>query len=543
MSDIADVFLSYAHDDRPTARRLAEALQAQGVKVWWDRHLAAGSEFAQEIESRLQTARVVIGLWSAESVRSAFVRDECGRALRAGKLLPLRIAAVDLPLGFGQSHTLDLIDWDGDLDDEAFRQLLDEIRRHLGQAQASRTFAPQTRAWTRRRWSRGAIALAVALLTAGGWWSWQQRQSELQRIEADRHFRAGLAHQFAKEPALVGALNEYLSTLELQPGHARAQYYLAHVYVQNGRPDDALAAFKRALLLKQAPLDASLRADAEKQIKALAPDPAESQAVARRPAAAPSAIDRVPKTAATKPLTVAAPPHPAPEPARLAALADRVDAIFGRDRDQRVSATTGLIVDAPALSDAVPLALDKALGLLQAGTPLDNAASSGIVNTLVLLQSASPGTLTVERAGVEALLAATRPLGETTRAQAARVQLLLNQAADRQPVAYLQIADEVQRPLAEALAARLRKFGYQVPGIEMVGERAPAATEVRAQGKSDQGFARWISRAVGELGGQPARLSTLRNARPTTDTYEVWLGRGLCAPGTPAAPGCKGTVQ
>jgi hypothetical protein len=42
----------------------------------------------------------------------------------------------------------------------------------------------------------------------------------------------------------------------------------------------------------------------------------------------------------------------------------------------------------------------------------------------------------------------------------------------------------------------------------------------------------------GAMTGEPARLASLRNARPTIDTFEVWLGRGLRAEGAPAAQGC-----
>src|SRR5689334_3475026 len=97
-----DVFVSYSRENREAAQRLADALIKNRLHVWWDRDLVAGSEFAAVIETQLNSAAVVLGLWSSESVRSAFVRDECGRALRAGKLLPVRIEEVDLPLGFGQ---------------------------------------------------------------------------------------------------------------------------------------------------------------------------------------------------------------------------------------------------------------------------------------------------------------------------------------------------------------------------------------------------------------------------------------------------------
>ena len=33
---MADIFLSYNREDAATARRFAEAFEAQGFKVWWD---------------------------------------------------------------------------------------------------------------------------------------------------------------------------------------------------------------------------------------------------------------------------------------------------------------------------------------------------------------------------------------------------------------------------------------------------------------------------------------------------------------------------
>lgn len=214
-----------------------------------------------------------------------------------------------------------------------------------------------------------------------------------------------------------------------------------------------------------------------------------------------------------------------------------------------MAATTGLIVDPTALSDAVPLALDRALTTLRTNPDaLSTANSSGIVNTLVLLRSAPPGTLAVQRASIEALLAATDTLGDTTRAQAAKLKNLIQQASGRRPVAYIQIANEAQRPMALALAERFQEFGYDTPALEMVGDRAPEHTELRVQGKSERGYARWMARIVGRLtnqgnGGKAPGFSTLRNAKPATDTYEVWLGRTLCASGQPLAPGCQGTVQ
>ncbi len=36
MSTAPDIFISYAHDDRDTAQRFADAFIAEGFDVWWD---------------------------------------------------------------------------------------------------------------------------------------------------------------------------------------------------------------------------------------------------------------------------------------------------------------------------------------------------------------------------------------------------------------------------------------------------------------------------------------------------------------------------
>ena len=57
---MADVFLSYAREDRETAERLAHALERHGWSVWWDRHVPAGKRFDEVIAKSLASARCVM---------------------------------------------------------------------------------------------------------------------------------------------------------------------------------------------------------------------------------------------------------------------------------------------------------------------------------------------------------------------------------------------------------------------------------------------------------------------------------------------------
>src|SRR4029077_13640011 len=77
---MADVFISYANQNRDTARLLAASLEACGWSVWWDRKIQPGQSFDQAIERELEFARSVIVLWSKDSISSEWVKNEAALA-------------------------------------------------------------------------------------------------------------------------------------------------------------------------------------------------------------------------------------------------------------------------------------------------------------------------------------------------------------------------------------------------------------------------------------------------------------------------------
>ena len=110
---MAEVFLSYASEDRARVRPLAEALQARGFDVWWDRALGAGQDYTAVIEQELRAAKAVIVVWTQASAASTFVRDEAGRARDDGRLIPVLLDPVQIPLGFGAYQAEDFTRWNG----------------------------------------------------------------------------------------------------------------------------------------------------------------------------------------------------------------------------------------------------------------------------------------------------------------------------------------------------------------------------------------------------------------------------------------------
>lgn len=131
-----DIFVSYAREDRPRAKQLAEALQRHGWSVWWDRDIPAGKTFDQVIEDELEAARCVLVVWSRESVESHWVRAEATEGQERRALIPVRIDDVEPPLAFRQIQTANLVGWTGERSRPEFEKLVRDVGALLEQAEA-----------------------------------------------------------------------------------------------------------------------------------------------------------------------------------------------------------------------------------------------------------------------------------------------------------------------------------------------------------------------------------------------------------------------
>ena len=158
---MSDVFLSYAREDQAMAESLAHALEAQGLSVWWDRHIVAGHTFDDVIERELDGAGSVIVLWSAASVGSEWVRNEASTAAERGVLIPVSIDGLRPPLAFRRKQTVSLADWNGAADHPGLTQLLQAIRQRAAKAPAPEAPPSQATRPTKWRWPV-MIALPVA---------------------------------------------------------------------------------------------------------------------------------------------------------------------------------------------------------------------------------------------------------------------------------------------------------------------------------------------------------------------------------------------
>lgn len=129
---MADIFISYAREDREWVEKLANALVAEGFTVWWDWDLLVGKRYRETIETELQTAKAAVVVWSQHSIRSDFVRDEAEDAQQRNILLPLLKEIVRPPAGFRQLQTADLAAWRGDAAHTEFRRMMKGVSSLVG---------------------------------------------------------------------------------------------------------------------------------------------------------------------------------------------------------------------------------------------------------------------------------------------------------------------------------------------------------------------------------------------------------------------------
>ena len=181
---MAKLFLSYSRKDETRARRLTDWLERQGHHVWRDEEdIGGGASFSLEIERALKDCEAVLVLWSADSVQSAWVRDEAGYGRDAGKLIPFALDGTEPPLGFRQFQSISLAAWKGHRDPPGADRITQAISRVANGPQAQPASRAVPHSQMRRRGfpapllvGFGLAMVAIAALGVFFWQRWSQDQ-------------------------------------------------------------------------------------------------------------------------------------------------------------------------------------------------------------------------------------------------------------------------------------------------------------------------------------------------------------------------------
>src|SRR5579863_10552372 len=134
---MSDIFISYARSTEPQAKRVAEALRGLGYHVWRDDELPAHRAYTDVIEERLEAAKAVVVIWSAEAVKSEWVQSEADTARKDHKLVQLTVDGSKLPRPFDRIQCADLIGWTGDLEAPGWRKVVASVADLIGGAAPS----------------------------------------------------------------------------------------------------------------------------------------------------------------------------------------------------------------------------------------------------------------------------------------------------------------------------------------------------------------------------------------------------------------------
>jgi len=128
---VADLFISYAREDKPRIALFVRALEEAGFSVWWDQNIPGGADFVADTERALSDAGACVVCWTAHSVSSRWVRDEAGLAAELGKLVPVQLGAERPPMGLRQYQTIDLSDWAEQSSSKGLATLVETLRNRI----------------------------------------------------------------------------------------------------------------------------------------------------------------------------------------------------------------------------------------------------------------------------------------------------------------------------------------------------------------------------------------------------------------------------
>jgi len=125
---MADLYLSFAEADYGVAGALAPWFEQAGLSVWWDVQRYGGKGASAACDGELAGARVVLVLWSANSINSALVLSEAHAALGRGALVAGGLYGARAPADFQTLATESLMHSPTAFDQDGLVRALASIR-------------------------------------------------------------------------------------------------------------------------------------------------------------------------------------------------------------------------------------------------------------------------------------------------------------------------------------------------------------------------------------------------------------------------------
>ena len=129
---MSDIFLSYTQADREIAALVVARLRTEGWTVFWDQDIPAMQIWEEVIEREAKTAGCLVVLWSENSGKSDWVREEVHVARKRDVLLVACLDSSDPPFGYATLQVSRLAGWDGVKDSSGIQHLIRGIATLIG---------------------------------------------------------------------------------------------------------------------------------------------------------------------------------------------------------------------------------------------------------------------------------------------------------------------------------------------------------------------------------------------------------------------------
>ncbi|MBC7769703.1 MAG: TIR domain-containing protein [Phycisphaerales bacterium] len=181
---MADIFISYAHEDQSFVRLMVPALEAEGFSVWWDHSIPPGQSWDTFIAAGIRDAKAAIVVWSPHSASSDWVKEEATLARSGAKYLPVQIGGAAPPIGFQRIQAAQLSAWQGEPNNAQWQMLLRAAHELVGGERsevipapgaARPSYYPSPASPPPAKKSSGApvaliVVVALIALSGLGWW-------------------------------------------------------------------------------------------------------------------------------------------------------------------------------------------------------------------------------------------------------------------------------------------------------------------------------------------------------------------------------------
>lgn len=183
---VTDIYISCALMDRVRSERLVRTLESLGWKVWGDWDASSRKTDPKASTGALRSARCVVVLWSADSIKSGWVRDEARAGMRRRVLVPVRIDPIEPPRGFRSVQATDLVSWDGNASAPELRELITRISAILGSPRKGEAKGTALPYWFRTLPHRSPWILTLLVgATLAGLSAWAKFHSDTGAADAE----------------------------------------------------------------------------------------------------------------------------------------------------------------------------------------------------------------------------------------------------------------------------------------------------------------------------------------------------------------------